>query len=263
MAGAAAAAAAAASLAGQRVPGTPGHQAHCRQLCPAAPDRWGPRPGSWLLPAPCGARPARDRGERAHGRGGPGPRALTGRGPRAQSPCPSRWRGEETRGAGRRQSRRHRLLLLLLQLLRAGHAGAGARGRLPTGWSCSAAGGCSAPSWTQELCPPTLGAGSGEGARCTPPATVHPQGPEPSVSRRSTPREEGDTRSPRPAAALSLQPGTLRPPAVPGDRARGLSQLLPSRADRERPGRPRASPRQSVPGLTSARGWNPASATRA
>ncbi|XP_055976296.1 uncharacterized protein LOC130029431 [Sorex fumeus] len=65
------------------------------------------------------------------GESGPGTRALTARGPRARSPCPSRWRREETRGAGRRQSRRRRLLLPS----RPGHAGVGARGRLPAGQS--------------------------------------------------------------------------------------------------------------------------------
>lgn len=83
------------------------------------------------------------------GRGGPGKQTLTGRGPCAQSPCPSRWRGEETRRVGRRQSPRRRLLHLpplLLERLRrgrgtgtgtggvpgptgaAGHSGAAARG---------------------------------------------------------------------------------------------------------------------------------------
>lgn len=65
-----------------------------------------------LLPVPCAATPAGARSERAHGRGGTGAQALPGRGPCAQSPCPSRCRGEETRGTGRRQSPRRRLLLL-------------------------------------------------------------------------------------------------------------------------------------------------------
>lgn len=64
-----------------------------------------------LLPVPRAATPAGARSERAHGRGGTGAQALPGRGPCAQSPCPSRCCGEETRGTGRRQSPRRRLLL--------------------------------------------------------------------------------------------------------------------------------------------------------
>lgn len=142
-------AAGAASLAGLGERRAPEHPAQRRHLCRVAPDRWDPRPGSWLLPAPCAATPARARSERARGRGGPGTQTLTGRGPCAQSPCPSRWRGEETRRVGRRQSPRHRLFHLpplLPERLRrglgtgtgtggvrgptgaAGHSGAAARG---------------------------------------------------------------------------------------------------------------------------------------
>lgn len=127
-------AAGAASLAGPGAQRAPEHRVQRRYLCLVAPDRWDPRPGSWLLPAPCAATPARARSERARGRGGPGTQALTGRGPCAQSPCPSRWRGEETRRVGRRQCPRRRLLhlpALLPERLRRGRETGTGTGGVP------------------------------------------------------------------------------------------------------------------------------------
>lgn len=160
-------------------------------------------------------------GDRARAKGGPGARALTGRGPRAQSPCPSRWRGEETRGAGRRQSARRRLLRLLrlrprLAAAQQGHAGAGAGGVSRSRRSRSAPGSGQvsrgALRWTPE-----------RGARQPPPCALRTPGPAlrsaalPREAARRTPAVRGPPRS-------RLRPELGRLGVVPGDRARCLAR---------------------------------------
>lgn len=172
-----------------------------------------------------GARAAGARGERARGRGGPGTRALTGRGPRAQSRCPSRWRGEETRGAEREEAvpaapppprrRRRAARSASRGLTERGRGAQGPGGRLPPGGSRSAAGGLSDAQAVRGALP----AGSGR-----------PPGREPGAPQRGdAPREEArrtPARGPPPRARRSREPRGLR--AGPGLGERTLAWPLPS-----------------------------------
>lgn len=249
--------AAAASLSGPGLRAL-GHRARCGHLCPVARSRWAPRPGSWLRPAPGEARAAPARGERARARGGPGTRALTGRGPRAQSPCPSRWRGEETRGAGKRQSRRRRLRLLPpLPLVRPGRTGGG-QGASPADWDRSAPRASPSPSGPGDAAPELRGS-AGCATRRPPPRARRVRGP--ALRRAAQPREAaGRTPARRwpPAAGLWCPPGAGCS-GLPWRRGARPRALLPGGADGARPGRPRASPVRSAARLAPSSGWRGAS----